>query len=438
MSLLFLLVSIFGFVLFFYGIGLRYLAFVPVIFLGIFFGYYGAVGTIKVKWTEILQKYSLYVAWTIILAGLVGVLNYFGIDLTTIALWLLSLNVFLRIISYLTKYQDGKLVFQIGFYLCMLLLLVMAFTFWWWKAFFSVFSMLRVLHLGITAFIIFIVGLQEDVEKYMRYTLGVLSLGAIFLLVMDQIKNIYLALTIDSLILTGIYYLIYKIFQFRPQSAEKKKEVSLRRVLAGERMTEAKKQYANIKTLEVLHRFFVGMPSWTKQLLEFFNVMIIAILIIYYSTHLWDFAAVNHLLYRAVIATFIVNIFLLKKVWYTSIIQNLIVFLVINFAIYVSLFSYFDGDIGSVASRWIFRNIFSAAMIFYAHKVPMLAKIFSKTDYMYWIIASVGAMIVNVVLLINTKLPGELIFFLVLMYLGLQSMIIYYAARYLGKIEVLH
>jgi hypothetical protein len=77
-------------------------------------------------------------------------------------------------------------------------------------------------------------------------------------------------------------------------------------------------------------------------------------------------------------------------------------------------------------------------MIFYAHKVPMLAKLFTKTDYMNWIVASVGAMIVNVVLLINTEMPGELIFFLVLVYLGIQSMIIYYAAKYLSRIPALN
>ena len=96
--------------------------------------------------------------------------------------------------------------------------------------------------------------------------------------------------------------------------------------------------------------------------------------------------------------------------------QNLVVFLVINFAIYVSLFSYFNGDVGAVVSRGIFRNIFSAAMIFYAHKVPMLAKIFGKTDYIYRIISCVAAMVVNVILLLYTGLPGELIFFLVLVY----------------------
>ncbi|MEI7919158.1 MAG: hypothetical protein WCH65_02905 [bacterium] len=71
-------------------------------------------------------------------------------------------------------------------------------------------------------------------------------------------------------------------------------------------------------------------------------------------------------------------------------------------------------------------------MIFYAHTVPMISKILKKSDYLYWIVASIGAMIVNIILLIQTSLPGELIFFLVLVYMGIQSMILYYAARYIG------
>jgi len=82
------------------------------------------------------------------------------------------------------------------------------------------------------------------------------------------------------------------------------------------------------------------------------------------------------------------------------------------------------------------RNVFSAGMIFYVHQVPMLAKIINKTDYIYWIVASVCAMIVNILLLTQTTLPGQLIFFLVLVYIGIQSMILYYAARYTGKIDV--
>jgi len=436
MALLLLSLSVLGFTMFFYGIGLRYLAFIPLIFLGVFFWYYGGIATAKIKWSEILQKYSLYIAWVIVLAWLVGVLNFFGMDLVNTALWLISLNLVLRIASQFFNYQDGKSVFQIGFYFCIALLLIISLALWGWIVLYNVFCMLRVLHLWITAFMIFLVGLQNEPEKYMWYKLGVLSLGTVFLVVFDQIKNIYLALTINSLILTGLYYLIFKVFQFTPVSADKKKDVSVRRILAGERITAPKKVFTS-KTVEVLYGFMTAMPWWTKQVLELFNVILILILIVYYITHMGNFAAVNHLLYRAVIATFVVNVYLLKKVWYNSVVQNLVVFLVINFAIYVSLFSYFNGDVGAVVSRGIIWNIVSSSMIFFAHKVPMLAKIFSKTDYMYRIVASIWAMIVNVILLTQTDLPGELIFFLVLVYVGLQSMIIYYAAKYLTKIPTI-
>ncbi|MEI6673257.1 MAG: hypothetical protein WCL02_08330 [bacterium] len=93
-----------------------------------------------------------------------------------------------------------------------------------------------------------------------------------------------MGLTINSSILIGLFYLIYRILQFTPQSTDKKKDISVRRILAGERITASKK-YFNSKTVEILHTFLTTMPGRTKQLLELFNIVLIAILIIYYITH---------------------------------------------------------------------------------------------------------------------------------------------------------
>jgi len=433
MSLLLVSLSILWFILFFYGIGLWYIAFVPLLFLGLFFWYYWATQTIKLKWSEILQKYSLYVARTIILAWLVGVLNYIGINLTDITLWLLALNLFLRIWSYIVKYQDGKIIFQLWYYLSIILLLGIVLGLWWRKLCFSVFSLLRVSNLGVIAFMVFIVGLYSDIEKYFRYLLGIFSLGTIFLFMGNQIHNVYGALLVSGVLLSSVYYGIYRILQHRPISNDKKKDISVRRILAGERVTMQKK-YFNSPYIELLYMYIDTMPNRAKQMLELLNIIVVVVLIVYYITHIGDFTTVNHIFYWLILWIFIINVWLLKKVKYNSIIQNLVVFFVINFAIYVSLFSYFNGNMSSVASRWIFRNICSASMIFYAHKVPMLAKIFDKIDYIYWIIASVIAMLINVILLMKTQLPGELIFFFALVYLGLQSMIIYYATKYVGKL----
>ena len=62
---------------YFYAIGLWFVGFLPIILLGILFAYYGVTNDIKVKSSDLLQRYSLVVAWLIILAGLVGVFNFF-------------------------------------------------------------------------------------------------------------------------------------------------------------------------------------------------------------------------------------------------------------------------------------------------------------------------------------------------------------------------
>ncbi|MEI7563189.1 MAG: hypothetical protein WCJ39_06075 [bacterium] len=86
-----------------------------------------------------------------------------------------------------------------------------------------------------------------------------------------------------------------------------------------------------------------------------------------------------------------------------------------------------------MVSRAILWNLVSASLLFYAHTVPFLAKIFSPKEYVYWMIATLIALIVNIILMRSTSLPGELIFFLVLLYVGFEGMILFYAVKYLQK-----
>lgn len=134
-----------------------------------------------------------------------------------------------------------------------------------------------------------------------------------FFVVFDQIKNVYLALSVNSLILTGLYYLIAKVFALTPPSDEKKKEISVRRILAGERITAVKKQFTS-PLMQRIHQFVAQMPDATKRILELFNIILVCILIVRYSTHIASFADASHLFYRITIIAFVTNVFLLKKV----------------------------------------------------------------------------------------------------------------------------
>ena len=173
------------------------------------------------------------------------------------------------------------------------------------------------------------------------------------------------------------------------------------------------------------------MPKASRRSLEIINIILMLTVIISYLLHRQTFATIDQFLYRVIIAFFIGNVFILKKVNFNSMLQNLVVFLVINFAIYLSLFSFFNGDISSIVRRGIIWNLASSVALFYAPKV--MKNILEKIDYTYWTIATLIALVVNVILLIKTELPGQLIFFFVLLYLGIQGMLLFYATKYVMK-----
>lgn len=129
MALFLLSLGLMSFILFFYGIGLRYLGFLPIIFIASFISYHGMTATIKTKSSEVLGKYSLYIAWIVMLTGFVGVLNFFSVPLINISLTLIAINALLRATSYLVNYKDGKSVFAVGYYVALIFLLLVGAAF---------------------------------------------------------------------------------------------------------------------------------------------------------------------------------------------------------------------------------------------------------------------------------------------------------------------
>jgi hypothetical protein len=345
------------------------------------------------------------------------VLNFFDVELVKIALTLISINLMLRIASYFVNYQDGKSVFSVGYYLSLGFLLLVGAVFSDTKGFLQIFKYLRIANLAVLAFMTYIIGLFKEVEPYTSYKTFVFGLGAIIIVMIDQIPNIYIALAMSTLLLTGIFSRIFKMLQHKPISKEKKANVSVRRILAGERITEPKK-YFNSAKAEQIYEFFSNMPMFSKKALELINIALMATVIVNYLLNRQTFTNFNQFVYRLIIAFFIGNVLILKKINYNGIIQNLAIFLVVNFAIYLSLFSYFDGNFSSIVLRGIIRNIASAVLIFYAPK--FLSNVFDSRDYTYRTIATLIAGVINIILLIKTPLAGQLIFFIALLYIGVQ------------------
>jgi hypothetical protein len=67
--------------------------------------------------------------------------------------------------------------------------------------------------------------------------------------------------------LSGIYYIIYKIIKDRPPSDQQQKTISVRRILAGERITQYQRPFKQEFHRQV-YDMIVNMPILAKYALE--------------------------------------------------------------------------------------------------------------------------------------------------------------------------
>jgi len=422
------------FSLFFYEIWLRYLWLIPVIIFIWLMGFYTSTVKLKLESFNILEKYWVVIAWVIMLLWFGGVFHFFWISLEQNLVSILWINMVLWLISYVISYKDGKIAGQFWYYISIITILLLLFLQYNFTTVLSGFSYLWVLTLWVTAFILFILGIRHEIEKYIWYKLFVLIVWWIVLFVFKVTSDYFLALLLSELVLSWIFLLIYFVSQKQGYRQIDKKEISLRRILAWEKITSQTSIFQKPRFSHV-QDFVKKMPKWAKYILEISNSLLVLSLIIMHTLQLSKWASQSHhIIFWLVISLFVFNVISLKKSWYTSIIQKLILFLVVNFAIYISLLSIFQTDISKVALRWVVRNIFSWVMIFYAHKTP-ISRLLEKRDYTFRLITTVLALITNIFLMTKTQIDKQLIFSLAVVYLWLQSFILFNGSRYIKSMK---
>ncbi len=434
MTLALLLIVLSGFVAYFWWVWLWYIWLIPVGFLIFFVSLSTTAITDKIKFWKWWQQYLIFLAWIVILIWLIGSLHFFGLNSIDISQIMIVLNLVLWLGSYIVKYEDGKAVFKLWYYLSIIWLWILAYDMGWIMVFWKIFSMSWALHTAIIWFIVFIIWLWTEINRNIWYEFAIVVIWSIILIINHQIQDLYMALFMSSLLLSLIYYIIYKIIQNRPPSEQQQKTISVRRILAWERITQYQKPFKQ-QFHRKIYDMIIDMPRLIKYILEWLNIILIIVMISIYIYNIWKTVPTMHeRLYWIIIASFVSNVILLKRINYTSTIQRLIVFAVINFAIYVSLFSIYDGNIAQITRSAVLWNIFCAISIFYLPKVH-IGQYFKRIDYIFWLITTLLAMVFNISLFNRTQMPWQLLFSIIFLYVGIQWMTLFYATKHIGRME---
>ncbi|AHB41729.1 hypothetical protein P148_SR1C00001G0942 [candidate division SR1 bacterium RAAC1_SR1_1] len=425
MFFLLTLIVLISAVLYFYFLGLWFLALFPLLFLVAGFAYIAVKTPVSFSKLQ-LSKYSLPIAWSIVLLAVFGILSFLGITFPLSLLWMLVGNALLWILSYFFAYDDGKKIFQIGYYLVLFVLLLAGLFILPGNELLSFLTMLLAFNFGFIGFLKFIVGIWTEIEDVFLYSLFVGGLLLFCVLIVSGIPSLPAALSLISVLLMGLYLGLRWFVQRKPVHQGR---ISVRRILAGERITS--QTFFSSEFMTKMYTFVVDMPQIFRYVLEALNVLVVLILFGSFVVQRSHMGGISHLFYWIVISFFVGNVLLLKKMDYTSFLQNLFLFLVIHFAVYVSLFSYFESHIQSIVFWSVLWNVVTSLGLFV---LPEQYKhFFTHKDYWYWIVASVMSFLVNVFLLLKSGLAGELIFFLLLLYVGIESMLVFYGIKHVGK-----
>ena len=299
---------------------------------------------------------------------------------------------------------------------------------------FKIFSCFWALYTALIGFTIFILWIKYEINESLKYLFFVLAGWLCILALYKLIPNLYVFLIVIVVLLQILYSIIYYILNHKPPTLEEQKEISVRRILAGERILKKENDW-KFKIPQNVYDFVENMPQIVKYCMEWINTFIILLLIYLYFRNMLSLKwSVEQVFYWVIMLWFIVNVYSLKKIDYTSMVQRLITFLVINFAIYISLFSAFKWDIESVALFAIVRNILSTSLVFSIHKTKVWSYL-KKVDYTFWIFTTLLALLVNIIMLFNTQIQKAFLFPMILLYVWIQWFLVYYSIKYVKKIQ---
>ena len=412
---------------FFYLIGLWYLALLPLAVL-IFMLSHGIKNIFTwIKLEIIREKWSLILIRLITMIGLSWILFFIWIKEISVYMSLLILNIMLMFGSHIFDYEDGKLIFEIWVWLMVIVILWTVLFSSWFSAFFDAVLLMASLMLWVYTFLQFIIWIFCPTEEKWLYEIVILW-AIVF--GWSIINHFYPAEWIFALwffILALIFCGIY-IAQNREMPKQQTARISVRRVLAWERIF---KKFNVPKWKIDLHEWLEKSPKRFEYAFEFFNIGLLIFLLLFFFWWIFTSSDVSlWLWYWLGIALFLINTFLLKRIWYATDVSRFALALIANFVLY-SVLLISGSSIESVLPFLIVWGFLCQIALFFVDHINLT--LFSDKDFVYWMISTFIAFVCNIILLCRVDLPGQFLFSVIFVYVGAELALMYYIFRFLNE-----
>ena len=412
---------------FFYLIGLWYLALLPLGVL-IFMLSHGIKNVFTWIKLEILwEKWSLILIWLITMIGLSWILFFIWVKEISVYLSLLILNILLMFGSHIFDYEDGKLIFEIWAWLMVIVILWTVLFSWWFFAFCEAVLLMAALMLWAYAFLQFVIWIFYPRDEKWLYEIVILWAIVVWWSVINYFYPAEWVFALSFLILALIFCGIY-VVQNREMPAKQTAKISVRRILAGERIF---KKLNVPKWKIVLHEWLEVTPKRFKRIFEFFNIGLLIFLLLFFFWWIFTSSEVSlWIWYWLWIALFLINTFLLKRIWYATDVSRFALALIANFVLY-SVLLISGSSIESVLPFLIVWWFLCQIALFFVDRINLT--LFSDKDFVYWTVVTFIAFVCNIVLLCRVNLPGQFLFSVIFVYVWAELALMYYIFKFLNE-----
>jgi len=424
------LITFFMFALFstfFYLIGLWYLALLPLAVL-VFMLSHGIRNVFTWIKLEILrEKWSLILIWLITMIGISWILFFIWIKEISVYMSLLMLNILLMFGSRIFDYEDGKLIFEIWAWLMVVVILWTVLFSAWFFPFFDAVLLMSSLMLWVYAFMQFILWIFCPTDEKWLYEIVILWAIVVGWSIIEHFYPaewvFALSFFILALVLCGIY-----VIQNWEMPKEQTARISVRRILAWERIFKK----LNIPQWKIsLHEWLENSPKRFDRIFEFFNIGLLIFLLLFFFWWIFTSSEVSlWLWYWLWIALFLINTFLLKRVWYATDVSRFALALIANFVLY-SVLLISGSSIESVLPFLIVWWFLCQFALFFVDRINLT--LFSDKDFVYWMVVTFMAFVCNIILLCRVNLPGQFLFSVIFVYVGAELALMYYIFRFLNE-----
>jgi len=386
----------------------------------------------KVDFGKLASENVLLIARLLLISGIGVFLYYINLSILDIIFYFILINFLLFIWSHFINYSDGKKVFHISYFISLFFLFFLFSDQIRTSELIFIFASLVPFHLAIYTFIIFVVWIiHKPSNIVLDYSYLLFHLSVIIAIFFNKEKITLYNIIIAQLYLTLIYYVNTYIKKLKEKQIKEKKTITAEDILEWKTISEIKKYKKDDIYYDMIYKYYKLLESisnFSYEVLYFANTAIMIFMIWFYIKFIFKInpTSIDQLFYWFCIILFFINFIITKKYSQKTIfLHKIIAFVVVNFAIYVNLiYMLWTDKINIIVAIVIIRNYMNSILISQTRKV--FKNIFFRQDYWYWIWANMLSLIANIILLVYTNIPNQLVFAIICVYLGSFVFLTYY------------